>query len=303
MVMPGTKFTDAQAEKYRYGFNGQEKDDEVSGDGNHNTAEFGELDTRLGKRWNQDPKPNPSISNYAVFANNPIVNIDIALDTPSHTPQRSPYENAPVEELKDGDYFSDVQDQLYFATFENISQEQFDRFKAQMQLDPGKIVNNFLAEYDLIDRDGSYGVTEGDHFNIDIAGPDNGGVVVSKVINTTNSLSVRVRTLEGHTDAGENIFSVSYDPKLKLMTWSTHNISRSNDFASQGIVSGCIIFARCPQQKQWENVILQVHSFLGSPSVKAAQSIIKEFDYNDWSDNLGKMEYQVKTDLLPIFKK
>ena len=29
-------------------------------------------DGRLGRRWNRDPKPNPSISDYATFANNPI---------------------------------------------------------------------------------------------------------------------------------------------------------------------------------------------------------------------------------------
>ncbi len=59
-------------DSYRFGFNGQERTDELSGPGNHNTAQFWEYDTRLGRRWNQDPKPNPSISNYAAFANNPI---------------------------------------------------------------------------------------------------------------------------------------------------------------------------------------------------------------------------------------
>ena len=66
---------------YRYGFNGQEKVDEISGTGNHNTAMFWEYDTRLGRRWNQDPKPNPSISNYAAFANNPIWYSDALGDT------------------------------------------------------------------------------------------------------------------------------------------------------------------------------------------------------------------------------
>jgi RHS repeat-associated protein len=59
-----------QAGQYRYGMNGQEKVDEISG--NNYTAMFWEYDPRLGRRWNQDPKPNPSISNYAAFANNPI---------------------------------------------------------------------------------------------------------------------------------------------------------------------------------------------------------------------------------------
>jgi hypothetical protein len=68
---------------YLFGFNTQEKVDEISGEGNHNTAEFWEYDTRLGRRWNLDPKPNPSISNYACFELNPILNFDCKGDTPS----------------------------------------------------------------------------------------------------------------------------------------------------------------------------------------------------------------------------
>ncbi len=70
-------------EEYRFGFNTQEKVDEVSGAGNHNTAYFGDLDTRLGRRWNLDPKPNEAISYYAVFANNPVWFFDMKLDTPT----------------------------------------------------------------------------------------------------------------------------------------------------------------------------------------------------------------------------
>jgi hypothetical protein len=68
---------------YRYGFNSQEQDDEVYGDGNLNTAEFWEYDTRLGKRWNLDPVDNCTISRYATFYNNPVINIDIDGDCPN----------------------------------------------------------------------------------------------------------------------------------------------------------------------------------------------------------------------------
>lgn len=68
-------------DNYRFGFNGQEKVDEISGSGNHYTAMFWEYDPRLGRRWNQDPKPNPSISNYAAFGNNPIWFTDVLGDT------------------------------------------------------------------------------------------------------------------------------------------------------------------------------------------------------------------------------
>ena len=63
---------------YRFGFNGQEKVDEISGEGNHNTAEFWEYDTRLGRRWNVDPKGEdyPWQSPYSVFNNNPVSFVD-----------------------------------------------------------------------------------------------------------------------------------------------------------------------------------------------------------------------------------
>lgn len=77
-VQPGRFYT---SDAYNYGFNGQEKDDEVAGSGNSNTAQFWQYDTRLGRRWNLDPKPNKSISRYVVFANSPIKYSDPLGDT------------------------------------------------------------------------------------------------------------------------------------------------------------------------------------------------------------------------------
>ncbi|WP_149696630.1 hypothetical protein [Chitinophaga sp. CF418] len=61
---------------YRYGFNGQEKSNEVKGEGNSYTAEYWEYDPRMGRRWNVDPKPEVSVSSYATFLNGPILWID-----------------------------------------------------------------------------------------------------------------------------------------------------------------------------------------------------------------------------------
>jgi hypothetical protein len=69
------------AQGYTFGHNGIEKIDEISGEGNHYTALFGEYDSRLGRRWNLDPKPNISISSYSVFENNPIAFSDVLLDS------------------------------------------------------------------------------------------------------------------------------------------------------------------------------------------------------------------------------
>jgi RHS repeat-associated protein len=59
---------------YRYGFNGQEKSNDVI-EGNY-TAEYWEYDSRIGRRWNVDPVTKEYESSYATFSNNPIYNID-----------------------------------------------------------------------------------------------------------------------------------------------------------------------------------------------------------------------------------
>ncbi len=75
MLMPGRGY---QPEDYRFGFSGQEKDDEINGSGNLNTAMYWEYDTRLVRRWNVDPLAHltPWYSPYSTFGNNPILNID-----------------------------------------------------------------------------------------------------------------------------------------------------------------------------------------------------------------------------------
>ncbi|MFB9108145.1 hypothetical protein ACFFVK_06105 [Flavobacterium gyeonganense] len=75
MLVPNRHGT-SEPNGYRYGFNAQEKVDEISGEGNHNTAKFWEYDTRLGRRWNLDPVPKGFISGYATLSDNPIWRID-----------------------------------------------------------------------------------------------------------------------------------------------------------------------------------------------------------------------------------
>lgn len=73
-LLPGRNYS---ASSYRYGLNGQEKDDEIyNSTGTSYTAEFWQYDPRTGRRWNMDPVPNPSLSSYHAFALNPIFNVD-----------------------------------------------------------------------------------------------------------------------------------------------------------------------------------------------------------------------------------
>ena len=70
--MPGRKFVGS--EKYRYGFNGMERDDEVKGDGNSYTTEFRQYDPRIFRWLSIDPlfANFPWQSPYVAFDNNPV---------------------------------------------------------------------------------------------------------------------------------------------------------------------------------------------------------------------------------------
>ncbi|UPT67153.1 MAG: hypothetical protein M0D57_00155 [Sphingobacteriales bacterium JAD_PAG50586_3] len=80
--MPG-RTGSAPGVGYRFGFNGQERENEIAGIGSINTAEYWEYDSRTGRRWNIDPIDQISISNYATFSDNPIVMSDINGDSPT----------------------------------------------------------------------------------------------------------------------------------------------------------------------------------------------------------------------------
>ena len=63
---------------YRYGFNGMEKDDEVSGSGNSYTTFYRLNDPRIGRWRSVDPKADlmPWASTYVSMGNNPILATD-----------------------------------------------------------------------------------------------------------------------------------------------------------------------------------------------------------------------------------
>ena len=62
----------------RYGFNGMEKDNEISGEGSSYTTEFRQYDSRLGRWWSLDPLAidYPWQSPYVGMDNNPLRVVD-----------------------------------------------------------------------------------------------------------------------------------------------------------------------------------------------------------------------------------
>ena len=87
MPMPGRQFN---SNGYKYGFNGQLKDDEVYGAGNLNSAEYWEYDTRLGRRWNRDPVVKDWESPYACFSDNPVWFSDVNGDSDDKPTKSNP---------------------------------------------------------------------------------------------------------------------------------------------------------------------------------------------------------------------
>jgi hypothetical protein len=75
MVMPNREFSPQSG--YRYGAQGQEKVNEIAGDGNHYFAQFWEMDPRIARRWERDPVVKHHESPYAIVANNPVWFVDL----------------------------------------------------------------------------------------------------------------------------------------------------------------------------------------------------------------------------------
>jgi RHS repeat-associated protein len=84
------------SDDYRYGFQGQEKDDpptslgtsEIKGEGNSYTTLFRQLDVRLGRWLSIDPKGTAFESHYTSMSNNPILYNDVLGDTIVQTSQK-----------------------------------------------------------------------------------------------------------------------------------------------------------------------------------------------------------------------
>ena len=76
MIMPSRTFS---SEKYLFGFNGKENDNEVKGNGDQQDYGMRIYDPRLGRFLSVDPITTkyPELTPYQFASNNPIMNIDV----------------------------------------------------------------------------------------------------------------------------------------------------------------------------------------------------------------------------------
>ncbi len=163
---------------YLYSFNGQEKDDEIAGAGNINTAMFWEYDTRLGRRWNLDPKPDPSISSYASFANNPIWYTDIlgdVVDYKTNSDKKNVEKYTNKTEIRRGflglGALKERRNKNYSSEFANIVKDLHSRTETYVFQENNNITN---PKGNKIDGKFSY---DGTNFNIEYSAgsPEFGG--------------------------------------------------------------------------------------------------------------------------------
>jgi len=77
-VMVGREFVRDTVDRYRFGFNGKDNDNEVKGNGNQQDYGLRIYDPRLGRFLSVDPLASkyPDLSPYCFVANNPILYVD-----------------------------------------------------------------------------------------------------------------------------------------------------------------------------------------------------------------------------------
>jgi hypothetical protein len=135
MPMPGRTLGNGA---YRFGMNGQQKDDEIF-DG-ANSAEFWEYDSRLGKRWNVDPVIKTWEAAYASFNNNPIIYADSkGLDGEDRAKKYSSKHGGTVSKGSNGKYYVDGLSTKE-GEYGTASKEFSDRFYEKA----GKCIGNFF---------------------------------------------------------------------------------------------------------------------------------------------------------------
>jgi RHS repeat-associated protein len=194
-------------------------------------------------------------------------------------------EGCESQTLKDG--FGNVEFQQFTSTVKGDKSE-FEKFKSTFTASPQEITNNSLATYVPVDLDDSGTLTEGDHIDIDIFGPDNGSVRVAKMIIEDNRFELYFQALEGHPDAGNIRFTGTYSNGS--ISFEVYNITRvSLGWYSDAYPFGFIIsptLARSAQKTQWRTVMENFSSFMGKPSEYSEN--IRKFEWDNKNQTIGK---------------
>ena len=250
--MPGKSI---HKDVYRYGFNGQEKDDEFNG---NYAFEYRILDPRLGRFLSVDPLESeyPWNSTYAFAENRVIDGRDLEGREWENfmSKFKSPGELAvkvPNEET--------AQIQHYSVTIHN-SKKSFEDVKSEFKSTPQNFLTNSSAEFNApVDGEGKPSQFKvGSFIKIDITGPMNNSYVKVKAIEESEdgTLSATFVTLEGHVEKGEIKFSFSQDEEGNIK-FDINSISEPDWGSAPDAVS------REAQKGSWFEVLDNIANYLG----------------------------------------
>jgi hypothetical protein len=185
--------------------------------------------------------------------------------------------------------FGDVEFQQFISKVIS-SKIEWNNFKMLFTSTPQLITNNLLATYVPVDMDNSDTLSEGDHIDIDIAGPQNGSVEVSKIIVNKNNFELYFHALDGHPDAGNIRFSGSFNPENNEVTFEVFNITRTRTAWYGDIVPFgyklAPATARLAQKAQWNIVMQNFGKYMKNKTVNKTN--ITTYEWNRNKGTIGK---------------
>lgn len=254
---------------YRYGFNGVEKTNEISGVGNHYEFKFREYDPRIGRFWSVDPlfRQYPWNSTYAFAENRVIDGID--LEGKEWENFKSKFKNPGELKLKLPNATT-AQRQAFATTVENTT-KTFDEIKSTFKSAPQDILSNSKAQFHSpVDAEGKPSQFKvGSYIKIDIDGPFNNGYVQVLSMNENKEgesgyFEATFGTMEGHMEKGKITFRL-YDLGEGKTRFTINSISEVDmGMAPEG-------YSRKEQKKSWNEVLNNVAEKSGGAEVEGSR--------------------------------
>jgi RHS repeat-associated protein len=254
-LLPGRNYS---ASSYRFGFQGQEKDDEMHGaTGTSYAFEYRIHDPRIGRFLSLDPLMSsyPWNSPYAFSENRVIDGIDLeGLEWENFlTNFKNPGElkvKLPNEQTAQKQHYS-VKIHRPNIPFAQISEA----FKSNQ----GSFLNSNAATFNSpVDGEGKPSqFKEGSYIKIDILGPMNNSFVrVRSIEESEGFISATFETMEGHVEKGVITFSFTAD-KEGNVNFDIRSLSEPDwGMAPDGL-------SRAGQQDSWFEVMNNVATMLG----------------------------------------
>ena len=295
MLVPSRHFSTTD---YRYGYQGQEMDNEVKGEGNSLNYTFRMHDPRIGRFFAIDPlAPRyPHNSPYAFSENRVIDGVELEGLEIENFMGRLKSAIFGVNSLKFNninDIIGEVQKQSYSLTIRSPD-KSIQLLKDKISTDINSIYGSDKGVFSFIDKQNKNTISKNDMIQIDplgapimdiyvkvtavkdLKGQTRGDVTISE------GFSLTFRTLEGHVEAGVITFeAIKYNVNVgkngaENLTKFEFNINST----SQIDVGTATLFvhdgSRKDQNTIWFQVLQKVNDFIGG-NLQSASMTIEEY--------------------------